>query len=316
MAAEFFEGPEKKFELLLAPGRPSLRSYPRERWEAIVHAARAQVLSVLSTDQLDSYLLSESSLFVGDDRLTMITCGRTRLVDAVEATLELIGGPEAVAFLVLERKNEHFPHAQPSSFEDDAARLGRILPGRALSFGCADSHCVRLWHTTLEHKTSSADTTLEVLMHGIAPAAAALFSVEGCLEAARAAGVTEVLPGFQVDDYAFTPAGYSLNALRGGTYFTFHVTPEVIGSYVSFETNADSQEYPHEEVIRRVIEIFRPESFDVLSFASADRETCDPSALGYRLRKHVKGSVGPYSVDFEHFYQPPTGPLEPVEIPL
>lgn len=315
MTAEFFEGPEKKFELLLAPGRPSLRSYPRERWEAIVHAARAQVLSVLSTDSLDSYLLSESSLFVGDDRLTMITCGRTRLVDAVEATLELIGGPEAVAFLVLERKNEHRPRAQPSSFEDDAARLGRLLPGRALSFGCADSHCVRLWHTTAPLEASGGDATLEVLMHGISAEAAALFTGEGCLEAARAAGVTAVLPGFEVDDYAFSPAGYSLNALRGGTYFTFHVTPEVIGSYVSFETNADHVEHPPAEVVQRVLEIFRPESFDVLSFASG-HGSLDLSGLGYRLRKHVQGEVGPYSVDFEHYYQPPTGPVTAAEIPL
>lgn len=316
MTPEFFEGPEKKFELVLKEGRSSLREIPRASWEGVVEAARAKVLSVCSTAALDSYLLSESSLFVSDRRLTMITCGRTRLVDAVEATLELIGGPEAVGFLVLERKNEHFPHAQPTSFEQDAVRLSKRFAGRALSFGCADSHCVRLWHTTDPHELSLGDATIEVLMHGIAPEVASVFHGSDCLAQARAAGVTEVLPGFQVDDHAFQPAGYSLNAIQGETYFTFHVTPEEIGSYVSFETNADPGEHPPAEVIRRVLEIFRPESFDVLSFASDPLETGDLSALGYSLRKHVEGNVVGYGVRFEHYFRPPLGPEPAIEIPL
>lgn len=316
MTPEFFEGPEKKFELVLEEGRGSLRDHPRAEWERVVHAARAQVLSVCSSDSLDSYLLSESSLFVSDRRLTMITCGRTRLVDAIDVTLDLIGGPEAVGFLVLERKNEHFPHAQPTSFEQDAVRLSKVFPGRALSFGCADSHCVRLWHTTKPHELSSGDATVEVLMHGIAPQVATSFHGPDCLAQARSLGVTQVLPGFQVDDHAFDPAGYSLNAVKGETYFTFHVTPEEIGSYVSFETNADPEQHPPGEVVRRVVEIFRPESFDVLSFSSDPLEIGDLSPLGYSLRKHVEGDVVGYGVSFEHYFRPPEGPERAVEIPL
>ncbi|MEZ6189114.1 MAG: hypothetical protein R3F62_29460 [Planctomycetota bacterium] len=43
-------------------------------WERVVEAARAQILSQISTSQCDAYLLSESSLFVYDDRFALITC--------------------------------------------------------------------------------------------------------------------------------------------------------------------------------------------------------------------------------------------------
>ena len=62
----FFEGPEKKVELALVPGKPSLRSRGHEYWKGIVAKANAQILSTISNEQMDAYLLSESSLFVTD----------------------------------------------------------------------------------------------------------------------------------------------------------------------------------------------------------------------------------------------------------
>ena len=91
MTATFFEGPEKKLEVVLADGRPFLRTYGHEAWEAVVQACGAQVLSRRSNEVFDAYLLSESSLFVYDQHLTLITCGRTRMVDAAERILDMIG---------------------------------------------------------------------------------------------------------------------------------------------------------------------------------------------------------------------------------
>src|SRR5690242_19161328 len=87
----FFEGPEKKVEIALAPGQPSLRARGLDYWKDIVARSRAQILSSVSNDQMDAHLLSESSLFVTDTWLTMITCGRTDLVAAVEKLCADIG---------------------------------------------------------------------------------------------------------------------------------------------------------------------------------------------------------------------------------
>ena len=49
------------------PAGPSLRELGRPFWDEVVRRSRAQVLSVISNDACDAYLLSESSLFVLDD---------------------------------------------------------------------------------------------------------------------------------------------------------------------------------------------------------------------------------------------------------
>ena len=80
----FFEGPEKKLEMVVTPEHRSLRSLGDEVWRRVVEAAGAQVLSSLCNEECDAYLLSESSLFVYDDWFVMITCGQTTLIDAFE----------------------------------------------------------------------------------------------------------------------------------------------------------------------------------------------------------------------------------------
>ena len=75
-----FEGSEKKFEIVV--NNVDLRSLPLSFWQEMVAASQAEILSSLSNDFYDAYLLSESSLFVAQDRCIMITCGQTRLIDA------------------------------------------------------------------------------------------------------------------------------------------------------------------------------------------------------------------------------------------
>lgn len=313
----FFEGPEKKIELVLAAGRPSLRSLGDDVWKRVVEAARAQVLSVLRDAHCDAYLLSESSLFVFDDHLTMITCGSTRLVDAAAHMLELVG-PEHVALLVYERKNEHFPDRQPSCFYDDAEELHRLLPGRALRFGAVHDHHVHVFHTTRPFVADPSDTTLEVLMHGLPDDVSARFV--GCERPAASTiaeqrGITRILPGYAIDEHVFTPAGYSMNGLRDGSYYAVHVTPEELGSYVSFETNADFRGQLG-DVLERVLEVFEPRSFDVFTFTpkGSMTDTLDPAR--YRVKDHVATRLSGYDVAFWHCYAPHEGVRAPAELPL
>ena len=311
MTATFFEGPEKKLEVVLADGRPFLRTYGHEAWEAVVQACGAQVLSRRSNEVFDAYLLSESSLFVYDQHLTLITCGRTRMVDAAERILDMIG-VEHVPLLVLERKNEHFPWEQATTFYDDARRLNALIPGRALQFGAEHSHHVQLFHSGGPYAPEHSDTTLEVLMHGLHDSAAPFLG--GDLQAARSSGVGAIYPGFTIDDHVFEPAGYSLNALNDRHYYTFHVTPEPLGSYVSFETNWDFRPDPLAS-FQPVIEIFQPESFDVFAW-DPQGSPLQVEVPGYRLLEHVSSELCGYAVSFLHFARPPDGTLPPRELPL
>ncbi|CAD1811882.1 Adenosylmethionine decarboxylase family protein [Candida parapsilosis] len=71
------------------------------------------------------------------------------------------------------------------------------------------------------------------------------------------------------DAFAFTPCGYSSNSIcsnvKGGYYYTLHITPESGWSYASFETNFPFNEssYPITHVLCKILKIFMPRKFSM-----------------------------------------------------
>ena len=311
----FFEGPEKKLEVVVTPDFPPLRSLGEQAWRDIVEAAGAQMISVLQSEHCAAYLLSESSLFVFDDWFVLITCGRTTLVDAIPQLLRSIPS-ESIAFLVYERKNEHFPEHQPTTFYEDARRLQAMLPGRALCFGDEHGRYVQMFHTTRPYTPEKNDPTLEVLMHLIDEEVAAHFAqprVSDDTSVAVSSGIDAILPGFTTSEYVFDPAGYSLNAVKGEEYYTFHVTPEKTGSYVSFETNYDFRG-DLRGLVGSIVELFRPSVFDVVTFLTeAEPEL---TIASYQLGDHVVQALGGYRVSYFQYFLPPSGPRSARQIEL
>ncbi|MFN3201125.1 MAG: adenosylmethionine decarboxylase [Bradymonadia bacterium] len=311
----FFEGPEKKVELV-STGEVVLRDLGEDWWRAVALAAGAQILSVIRSDACDAYLLSESSLFVYDHRVIMLTCGQTTLARAVEMMVDRLGDAQ-VAMLIYERKNEHFPELQHTGFLDDARDIHRLLPGVAMRFGDPDSHRLMLFHAARPYTPADDDVTLEVLMHGISDEAARRFHArpgERVDGVAARTGIAELLPGFTLDEHLFEPAGYSMNALRGADYATIHVTPEAIGSYVSFETNVDYGASP-EAMVKRVVEIFEPAAFDVITFST--RAAPALSLQDFTLVNHVEQAIAcGYNVGFRHYHRPSMSPRRAFTLPL
>jgi len=311
----FFEGPEKKLEVVVTPDFPPLRSLGDDAWRRVVEAAGARVLSVLRSQHSDAYLLSESSLFVFDDWFVLITCGQTALVDAVPEILRLIT-KESIAFLVYERKSEHLPEQQPTTFSDDARRLQTMLPGRALRFGDEHGRYIQMFHTTRPYTPEKNDPTLEVLMHdideGVAEQFASTCPPEGT-SLGVSSGMAAILPGFATSEHVFDPAGYSLNAVRGEEYYAFHVTPQKTGSYVSFETNYDFCGHLG-GLVGSIVEIFRPRGLDVVTFVpGAEPEL---QIAGYELADHVVQTLGGYRVSYFQYFARPSGPRSAYELEL
>ena len=310
----FFEGTEKKFELIVDPALPSFRKSGDAYWTEVVRSAGADVLSKLSNEHCDAYVLSESSLFVFDHRVVMMTCGRTTLHDAVFAILDRTDS-DHVRSLVYKRKHEVFPHDQPTSFFDDVRILGRRLPGRAYQFGNRDEHHLYLFHLDRTPDRDPPTTTVEVLMHGLGESVRDDFRITHrptTGEVRDATGVHRILPGFEVDDYLFQPNGYSLNAIRGDEYYAVHVTPETGCSYASFETNrrfaGDLR-----ETLGRLLGIFRPRSWDLVLY-----DGCGGARVeipGYRLGSHAaQGPDHGLDVRFLTFYRPQRSVARAVEL--
>jgi S-adenosylmethionine decarboxylase len=296
----WFEGVEKKFELISKGAQ--FRSYDPAFWHQTVQLANAKILNKISNEQTDAYLLSESSLFVWDDRVTMITCGRTTLVKAAAHIIDHVGA-QKVNLLTYERKNEYYPHQQETDFHKDVAILQERYPGKAFRFGMPDEHHLFLFHGEAAYKPTTVDCTLEILMYNLSA---------GCnrLDLSKLEGI---FPGFQIDEHIFEPCGYSINAIRGSEYYTIHVTPEEHGSYASFETNV---KLGNRIVtgLRSVLELFQPRSFDAIYFhpeKGLKAFELDP----YVQRNYVRQSLScGYEVGFATYYLKTLEPM--LAVPL
>ena len=260
----FFEGSEKKVEVVTAPEAGSLRKLGKAFWSSVVSKAQADILDIISNEHCDAYLLSESSLFVWHDRFLMLTCGTTTLVDALLHFLDQVS-LEHIRFTSYQRKNEYQSHLQKSSFDEDIDRLRQRMDGKAFRLGHLDSHHNYVFHLDKSYQPETDDSTNEMLMYHIKGPNADYFrcsqqTVEGIRERLQ---LDTILPGFQISDWLFEPFGYSVNAIKGDRYATFHITPQEDSSYVSFETNLDLEQNP---IVPVLLGALNPGSWDLIGF--------------------------------------------------
>lgn len=259
----FFEGSEKKVEVLINREKLSLLDDVNDDfWASLVHCCNAQILSSIKNDKCKAFLLSESSLFVWEDRFLILTCGVTNLVNSVEFFIKEMGA-DIIQHLTYQRKNEYFAHVQPSCFGDDIKLLNQYISGKALRFGELDSHHTYMFHQDNDFIAQADDKTYELLAYQISEQASNALTVPGL----KANDIREflkldvILPDFILDDFVFEPYGYSVNAIRGDEYLTIHVTPQADSSYVSFESSLNLI-----ELAPIILDVLQPASFDLLSY--------------------------------------------------
>jgi S-adenosylmethionine decarboxylase len=91
-------GPEKLLEVWFAPGpyalpataaSNGLKSVCTETWKEMLDVVNCKVLSVIESEHVDAYLLSESSMFVFNHKLILKTCGTTTLLWGLPHILEI-----------------------------------------------------------------------------------------------------------------------------------------------------------------------------------------------------------------------------------
>lgn len=91
-------GPEKLLEVWFAPAanalppgakKDGLKSVPAETWKGMLDMVNCKVLSILESDHVDAYLLSESSMFISPHKLILKTCGTTTLLYGLQRMLRI-----------------------------------------------------------------------------------------------------------------------------------------------------------------------------------------------------------------------------------
>ncbi|KAL8935351.1 MAG: hypothetical protein Q9211_004743 [Gyalolechia sp. 1 TL-2023] len=153
-----FEGPEKLLEVWFsasplslpeasAPG--GLKVVPSEVWKEMLDLVNCKVLSIVESEDVDAYLLSESSMFVFPHKLILKTCGTTTLLSGLPKILEIAAlgakfphalgdtvrgtATAAIPYRVFySRKNFLFPDRQRGphrSWRDEVKSLDRLFLG-------------------------------------------------------------------------------------------------------------------------------------------------------------------------------------------
>ena len=297
-----FEGSEKKLEIIFSPNVEPLRNKTDSFWSGICRKAEANIVSRFSNSFCDSYILSESSLFVWDHRLLMLTCGKTSLVNVILHLLKKIKKSD-MELLFYQRKNEFFPYSQKTSFMEDFKRIGKKVEGKAYCFGVPDEHHFYLFHSEGQCHSDSSDRTIEILMYDLDDSVKNLFfKASSAGEIRNYLGLDRIFNNAQVDDYIFKPVGYSLNALIDKhQYYTIHVTPQEPGFYVSFETNA--AEGSVQSITDQILSLFKPLSFDVIVFSSEDQEEYKSDSF-MRSSCFTRNLDCGYKVIFSNFFKP------------
>ena len=160
-----FEGPEKLLEVWFSSSAKSLEScsepkglkaVPADVWTTMLDLVNCKVLSIIEHEDVDAYLLSESSMFVFPHKLILKTCGTTTLLCGLPRILEiasLFGGfasntapagrgiaiAAAPYRVFYSRKNFLFPdrqHGPHRSWRDEVKALDKLfLNGSAYMIG-------------------------------------------------------------------------------------------------------------------------------------------------------------------------------------
>jgi len=228
----------------------------------------------MKNDVYDSYVLSESSLFIRDDRILLKTCGSTCLLACLPRLIEMAIEYADVVGVYFSRKDYLFPEKQPNphkSWEHEVEFLNKLFPnGRDYSVNKSSCN----WYffvAKLDVVPSRYDQSVEMMMWEIDREVLSQFVCKDGVtkqDVTARTGIGSIFPGADIDEFLFFPCGYSMNGLLttpGGGFFTIHVTPEPGCDFVSFEAHAMMDDYT--EVIAKVLEIFKPGEVTVAVFS-------------------------------------------------
>lgn len=288
MSSIGFEGFEKRLEIeffassfFTEPGGRGLRLLIRAQLDEMLKAAECTIVSELSNEYFDSYVLSESSLFIYPFKIILKTCGTTKLLLSIPLILS------NASSLSLSVKNvkytrgtfifsgaQSFPHR---SFVEEVSYLDKFfgtLGAGGMAYVMGNPGMSYNWHIYsvsagdfVSEGTSDPVFTLEMCMTQLDRKQASLFYKDQCNSAAEMtlkSGISKILPKAKICDFEFDPCGYSMNSIEGPALSTIHVTPEDGFSYASFEAMGyHPRNCDLEALVERVLSCFSPIIFSI-----------------------------------------------------
>jgi S-adenosylmethionine decarboxylase len=229
----FYEGTEKR--LSIATKSVNLFDLAPHFWQQLVAQSGAEILSSIHTASVQAYLLSESSLFVWQDKILLITCGNTQLVKAA-LFIQQQFSKQQINTLIFQRHQALQPLLQDSSFEQDTLLLSAQFQGQQQHW---DEDYKGDLFVFGEISPDTFKTRNIYMFHGLRGDFAERLQKQGLDKQAILSELklTYFFANLSVDHHSFEPTGYSLNAICDADYLTIHLTPEQQSTYLSIETS-------------------------------------------------------------------------------
>lgn len=273
-----FEGPEKRLEIDFKKntkrplGLRELSSEDNAKWQEMLEFAKCTIIGSTKNEHFDSYVLSESSLFVYPFKLMIKTCGTTTLLRIIPKLLQYAAQLDlTIEFVMFSRKNFLYPQQQTfphRTWEEEVVYLNKFFDGSDYVFGPVHGDHWYLYladYSEKQPRITTSEKTIEIMMHKLDPVSAGRFyKKEGTGDRDKFPGVADLIPESETDEFNFAPCGYSMNGLKKDAYWTIHVTPEAHCSYASFETNVSLASY--RDLVANVADFFGPEIFTIALF--------------------------------------------------
>lgn len=284
-----FEGYEKRLEIcffepgiFVDPQGKGLRALTKSEIDEILGPAECTIVVSLSNDDLDSYVLSESSLFVYPYKIIIKTCGTTKLLLSIPSILRLASNRLSLKVKIVRytRGSFIFPTAQTfphrcfseevTELESHFSKLGLVSEAYVMG-GAGKAQKWHVYSASAPHAAigyyDDAVHTVEMCMTGLDREKAKVFFKTDSGSAAKMtvdSGIRKILPKSGICDFEFDPCGYSMNSIEGGAISTIHVTPEDGFSYASFEAvGYDLKSVVLSDLVERVLDCFQPKEFSI-----------------------------------------------------
>ncbi|XP_047332864.1 S-adenosylmethionine decarboxylase proenzyme-like [Impatiens glandulifera] len=322
-----FEGYEKRLEISFAQSSTgkTLRSLSKDQLDEFLRPAECTIVSSLSNEHVDSYVLSESSLFIYSYKIIIKTCGTTKLLLSIPPILNLAHSLSLhVQSVRYTRGSFIFPLAQSyphRNFFEEVDVLNSYFGylgsgGKACIMGTSDK--MQKWHVYTASATAADDDdaaaaatqfsssdqpiyTMEMCMTGLdKQKAAVFFKDQSCSATVMTvdSGIRKILPDSQICDFDFEPCGYSMNSIEGDAISSIHITPEEGFSYASFEMVGYNPKVMNlEHLVERVLSCFQPSEFTIAIHAvdvtgEQLEQTCSVDVADYCIQEKSNHDLG------------------------
>lgn len=210
----FFEGAEKRITIKF---NCNVRKYYNTIWwNTHIKDIGCNILSMMSNNYYDIYLLSESILLVSKNTILIKTCGITSPLIIIS-----LFDPNIIENISYSHPNFLNQLDQPILYQNPNNIINYISKYKDI-----DLEYDKLLF--LNHIGSNFDINYNEII---------LWDFEWNDDFIWA--IKKFLVDWDIDDYIFQPQGYSLNGCKDTDYITIHCTPNKECSYISIEYSSD-----------------------------------------------------------------------------